>query len=72
MNAPNPINEFTCLEQQAARHGMRLAVDHIDGHWRAGFVTTDEGGEAVFTLHASGPDEGTAIRRLAKLAANLR
>jgi len=47
---------------------MRLAVDRVDGHWRAGFVATNELGESVFVRHAIGPDEGTATSRLARLA----
>ena len=50
---------------------MRLAVDRVNGHWRAGFLATNELGEAEFVLRASGPDEGTAIGRLAELAADL-
>ena len=46
---------------------MELAVDHIDGHWRAGFLVTNELGERVFALQALGPDESTALRRLAGL-----
>jgi len=61
-------DELTRLKAEAARSGMGIAVDRVDGHWRAGFLSTDELGEAVFVLHATGPDRATAIRRLAKLA----
>lgn len=54
------------LKQHAAHRGMRVAVDHVDGHWRAGFLHVNEVGEWVFVLHAIGPDEETAIRRLAE------
>jgi len=43
---------------------MRVAVDRVDGHWRAGLLQANELGESVFVIHATGPDEGTAIRRL--------
>jgi len=46
-------DELTRLEEQAANSGMEIAVDRINGHWRAGFLTTDELGEAVFVLHAN-------------------
>ena len=47
---------------------MELATDHVgNGHWRAGFLVRDGVGEWVFVLHATGPDEGAAIRRLARL-----
>ena len=59
--------EFARLEEQAAKNGMRLAVDHVDGHWRAGFLTRNAVGEWVFALHATGPDEDTAVRGLARL-----
>jgi len=45
---------------------MRIAVDRVEGHWRAGFLTTNELGESVFVLYVIGPDEGTAIDRLAE------
>jgi len=60
-------DEFTRLEERAADSGMEIAVDRVNGHWRAGFLTTDELGEAVFVLHATGPDRATAIRNLAEL-----
>jgi len=59
------------LEERAAKGGMTLAVGRIDGYWRAGFVVTNDLGESIFVLHASGPDECTAVRRLAKLAADM-
>lgn len=46
---------------------MELAVDHVDGYSRAGFLVTNDVGESVFVLQATGPDEGTAIRRPARL-----
>ena len=63
-------SELERLEERAAKGGMTLAVGQIDGSWRAGFVVTNDLGESIFVLHASGPDEGTAVRRLAKLAAD--
>jgi hypothetical protein len=44
-------------------------VERVNGHWRAGFVVRNGVGEHVFVLHAIGPDEDTAIRRLSMLAA---
>ncbi len=64
-------DELRRLEERAAKGGMTLAVGRIDGAWRAGFVVTNDLGESIFVLHASGPDEGTAVRRLAKLAADM-
>lgn len=64
-------DQLTRLDAQAARSGMRLAVDWVDGEWRAGFLETNELGEAEFVLHATGPDGGTAIGRLVELAADL-
>jgi hypothetical protein len=58
------------LEEQAAKAGMTIAVDRVDGHWRAGFLSPSDFEESVFALHASGPDRATAIRRLAKLASS--
>lgn len=67
---PEPAQEaLRQLERQAAKSGMSIAVDRVNGHWRAGFLMTNEVGEPVFGLHAVGPDEGTAITRLAELAA---
>ena len=71
MDDGHATEQFARLEEQAARNGMRLAVDRVNGHWRAGFLATNELGEAEFVLRASGPDEGTAIGRLAELAADL-
>jgi hypothetical protein len=61
------VDELTRLEELAARSGMRIGVDRVNGHWRAGLVSTNGLGEAVFVLHATGPDRATAIRRLASL-----
>ena len=55
------------LQQYAARTGTTIAIDRVDGHWRAGFIA-NQLGEVVFVLHAVGPDESTAIRNLAKIA----
>jgi hypothetical protein len=59
---------LTELEEQAAMGGMTVAIDRVDGHWRAGFLSPSDFEESAFTLHATGPDKATAIRRLAKLA----
>ena len=69
MNTPDATNRLARLEEQAAERGMRIAVDRVDGHWRAGFLQTNELGESVFVLHTSGPDEDAALRRLAQLVA---
>jgi hypothetical protein len=55
------------LRERARTNGMRLAVERVNGHWRAGFVVTDGAGEAVFELLANGPDESSAVRALAEL-----
>ena len=69
MDAEHETSELlTRLEEQAATRGMTVAVDRVDGHWRAGFLSPDDFEESAFVLHASGPDRATAIRRLAKLA----
>ena len=65
---PGTSELLTRLEEQAAKRGMTIAVDCVDGQWRAGFVSPGDFEEAVFVLHASGPDRATAIRRLAELA----
>jgi hypothetical protein len=57
------------LQEDAAKRGLLLAVERVNGHWRAGFVVRNGVGEHVFVLHAIGPDEDTAIRRLSMLAA---
>jgi hypothetical protein len=64
-------DELGRLEERAAKGGMTLAAGRIDGYWRAGFVVTNDLGESIFVLHASGPDECTAVRGLAKLAADM-
>ncbi len=68
MEAEHETSELlTRLEEQAANRGMTVAVDRVNGHWRAGFLSPDEVQEPVFVLHASGPDRATAIRQLARL-----
>jgi hypothetical protein len=68
MEAEHENSELlTRLEEQAANRGMTVAIDRVDGHWRAGFLSPDDVQEPVFVLHASGPDRATAIRRLATL-----
>ena len=64
-------DQLAWLDAKAARNGMTLAVDWVDGDWRAGFLETNELGEAEFVLHASGPDGRTAVGRLAELVADL-
>jgi hypothetical protein len=59
--------ELAGLEERAGRSGLRLAVDHVDGHWRAGFLVTDELGESGFALHGGGPDDEAAVGALARL-----
>jgi hypothetical protein len=68
MDAEHETSELlTRLEEQAANRGMTVAVDRVDGHWRAGFLSPYDVQESVFVLHASGPDRATAIRQLARL-----
>jgi hypothetical protein len=62
----HPCAQLARLETEAAERGMRVAVDRVNGHWRAGLLQANELGESVFVIHATGPDEGTAIRRLAE------
>ncbi len=71
VDSGQPSDELRRLEERAAKGGMTLAVGRIDGYWRAGFVVTNDFGESIFVLHASGPDECTAVRGLAKLAADM-
>ena len=63
----NPTDELTGLEEQAARTGMKLAVERLNGHWRAGFVLANRNGDCVFALHAIGADEDAAIQKLAEI-----
>ena len=67
MDYEHVTNQLAQLEELAAKSGMRIAVDRVDGHWRAGFLHTNELGESVFAVHVTGPDECTAIDRLAEL-----
>ena len=52
------------LDEHAAERGGRLAVERVDGHWRAGFVVRDDLGEAVIELPVEGPDPSAARREL--------
>jgi len=67
MDFEHATNPLARLEELAAESGMQIAVDRVDGHWRAGFLYTNELREPVFAVHAMGPDESTAIDRLAEL-----
>jgi len=58
------------LNAEAARRGGKVAVERVDGHWRAGFVVRDDLGENVILLEVSGPDRDSALRRLTELAAD--
>ena len=52
------------LEAHAAERGGTVAVERVDGHWRAGFVLPDDLGESVVALAAEGPDASAACREL--------
>lgn len=52
------------LREHAVELGGRLAVEPIDGRWRAGFVVLDGVGESVITLPAEGPHPSAARREL--------
>jgi hypothetical protein len=67
MGYTHDTHQLARLEVLAERSDMRIAVDRVDGRWRAGFLHTNELGEAVFAVHATGRDESTAIDRLAQL-----
>lgn len=65
----DPTDELRWLEDEAAKTGMKLAIERLNGHWRAGFVLANRNGDCVFALHAVGPDEDAAIQRLAQVVA---
>jgi len=52
------------LDAHAAERGSRVAVQQVDGHWRAGFVVPDDLGESVIELSGSGPDPPAALHDL--------
>jgi hypothetical protein len=56
------------LDEQAAKQGAMLAIERVDGHWRAGFAALDRLGEYVITQRAYGPDRSAALRQLLALA----
>jgi hypothetical protein len=64
-----PTDELRRLEEQAAETGMKLAIERLNGHWRAGFVVANCNGDCVFALHAVAPDEDTAVQKLADIVA---
>ena len=52
------------LDEHAAERGGRLAVEPIDGRWRAGFAVPDDLGESVIARPVEGPDPPAARREL--------
>ena len=61
---PNEEAVMALLEAHAAERGGTVAVERVDGHWRAGFVLPDDLGESVVALPAEGPDPSAARREL--------
>ena len=58
------------LKALAAEHGGRVAIEHVDGHWRAGFAVRDELGEIVIRLSVDAPDRAAVMRKLWKVASH--
>jgi hypothetical protein len=52
------------LYEHAAERAGKLAVERVDGHWRAGFVVPNDLGESVIELPTEGPDPSAARREL--------
>ena len=52
------------LDEHAVELGGRLAVERVDGRWRAGFVVLDGVGESVIALPAEAPHPTAARREL--------
>ena len=52
------------LDAQAVERGGRVAVEQVDGRWRAGIVVPDDLGEAVIELSGDGPDAPSALHQL--------
>jgi hypothetical protein len=58
MLKPEQLNDeavMALLDEYAVEPGGRLAIERIDGRWRAGFAVLDDVGESVIALPAEGP-----------------